>query len=84
MNIRGFLRWQFEGCFKSVGFYGMLLTFLGLAMVIGGCPMPWPAIVSMSGITLVMADMIYAWFRFSYSVYELERNNTINKLKTKE
>jgi hypothetical protein len=46
--------------------------------------MPWPAIVSMSGITLVMADMIYAWFRFSYSVYELERNNTINKLKTKE
>lgn len=84
MNIQGFLRWQFSGCFQSISFYGMLLTFLGLAMVLGGCPMPWPAIVSMLGIILVMADMIYAWFRFSYSVYELERNNTINKLKTKE
>ena len=84
MNIQGFLRWQFEGCFKSVSFYGMLLTFLGFAMVIGKCPMPWPAVVSIVGLILVMGDLFYSWFKFSYRIYEIERTSIMKNLNAKE
>lgn len=84
MNIKGFLRWQFSGSLKNPSFYGMLLGFLGLAMLIGGCPMPWPGVVSMLALVIIMIDVVSSWFRFSYRIYEMEQRQLVDKLKTKE
>ena len=83
MNIRGYLRWQFEGTLTSPGFYGFVLTVLGPVMLIGGCPAPWPMIVSIIGLIIVFADAARSWFRFSYSIYQLEQDKIERELKRK-
>ena len=83
MNIRGYLRWQFEGTLSSPCFYGFCLTILGVVALFGGCPAPWPMIMSLTGLAIVLIDSARAWFRFSYSIYQLEQQRIQNELSRK-
>jgi len=83
MNIRGYLRWQFEGTLTSPSFYGFSLTMLAVVALIAGCPSPWPQILTAVGLIVVLGDAARAWFRFSYSIYEMEKQNTERELKRK-
>ena len=83
MNIRGYLRWQFEGTLTSPSFYGFVLTLLGPVMLAVKCPAPWPMIVSIVGLIIVFGDAARSWFRFSYSIYQLEQDKIERELKRK-
>jgi hypothetical protein len=83
MNIRGYLRWQFEGTLTSPCFYGFILTLLGLVMLAVGCPAPWPMIISGIGFAIVMLDAARSWVRISYSIYDLEQKQIERELKRK-
>jgi hypothetical protein len=84
MNIRGFLRWQFEGTLTSPCFYGFALTLLACVAVIGGCPAPWPMTMAVTGLAVIVIDTARAWFRFSYSLYQLEQQNIQRELQRKQ
>lgn len=84
MNMRGFLRWQFEGTLSSPSFYGFSLTILGLAALFLGCPAPWPAVMSIGGFAVVMIDAARSWVRFSYSIYESEQRRILRELERKQ
>ena len=84
MNIRGYLRWQFEGTLTSPSFYGFSLCVLAVVALIAGCPLPWPQIMTAVGLITVFVDAARSWFRFSYSIYEMERQNTERELKRKD
>jgi len=83
MNIRGYLRWQFEGTLTSPSFYGFVLTLLGPVMLAGQCPAPWPMIVSIVGLIIVFVDAARSWLRFSYSIYDMEQKQIERELKRK-
>lgn len=84
MNIRGFLRWQFEGTLSNPSFYGFGLTVLGLIAMIGGCPAPWPTVMIVLGLAIVFVDAARSWFRFSYSIYEMEQKQIMRDLERKQ
>jgi hypothetical protein len=83
MNIRGYLRWQFEGTLSSPCFYGFCLTMLGAIALFFGCPAPWPMITSLTGLAIVVIDSARSWIRFSYSIYDLEQKQIERELKRK-
>jgi hypothetical protein len=84
MNIQGYLRWQFQGSLSSPSFYGFALTLLALVAMTTGCPMPWPAVMSITGLVLVLGDAVRSWFRFSYSIYEMEQKQILRELERKQ
>ena len=84
MNIRGYLRWQFEGSLSSPSFYGFVLNFVGLVALLTGCTMPWPAVICMTGLVLLLGDAVHSWFRFSYSIYEMQQKQLMRELERKE
>ena len=83
MNIRGYLRWQFEGMLSSMTFWAVVLIVLGGVAALMGCPSPWPAGMIVLGFALGLIDGLRTWFRFSYSIYEMERQNIERELKRK-
>jgi hypothetical protein len=83
MNLRGYLKWQFEGTLSSPCFYGFSLTVLGAMALFGGCPAPWPMILTAGGLTIVVVDAIRAWMRFSYAIYESEQRQIVKELERK-
>lgn len=84
MNIRGFLRWQFEGTLSNPSFYGFMLIVLGFIASVGGCPAPWPAVLFVSGGAVALIDFALSWFRFSYRIYELQQDQLMRELSRKE
>lgn len=84
MNMRGFLRWQFEGTLSSPSFYGFALTILALVALAAGCPKPWPMIMAILGGAIVVIDAARAWFRFSYTLYDLEQKQIERELKGRQ
>ena len=84
MNMRGYIRWQFEGTLTSPSFYGFSLTILALMALVAGCPAPWPQIMCITGFAVVMADVARCWFKFSYSIYENEQRQIMRELERKD
>ena len=82
-DVIGFLRWQFQGIFSSLTFWGAVIATVAVIAEASGCPMPWPARVGMIGIVMVIGDAIYSWFRFSYQLYQLEQNRIMRELERK-
>lgn len=83
MKIQGYLRWQFAGSLSSPSFWGFVMLCLATVAVLGGCPAPWPAIMAAIGFLIIMADAARSWFRFSYSIYEMEQKSIERELKRK-
>lgn len=82
MDIRGFLRWQFAGTLSTPSFYGFVLGILGLILSASGVPHAgWIFIL---GMVIVFVDAVRWYFRFSYSIYNMERRQIERELARKE
>lgn len=80
-KILAFLRWEFKGCTKSASFWGGLTSGLGVVMLFGGCPNPYPQVFIGLGLGLTFGDLIYTWFKFRIAMYKLDQEQIVSKLK---
>ncbi len=83
-NIKGFLSWQFQGTLKNPSFYGMVISISGFVAQLAGCPAPWPMILNVGGLIIVMADLIYSWIKWSHYLYRMEQDRIVRELARKE
>ena len=84
MNIRGFIRWQFRGCFASPTFWGFLALAVATVLMLFAAPTALVMTVAATGAGLVILDAGISWFRLSYSLYEEERDAVQRELERKE
>jgi hypothetical protein len=80
-KIVSFLRWEFQGCTRSVSLWGAVVVVIGLNMMAAGCPGPWPLTVIVVGFAMNIVDMLYAWIRFRVSMFKMEQESVARKLK---
>ena len=80
-NTVSFIRWQFQGCHKSLSFWGFVTVILAVVMLAGGCPAPWPFYTVAAGVFMTFADATWAWYRFSRAVYQMEQDRIVRELK---
>ena len=78
---KGFLRWIVKDAHKSASTYGMLITAVGFAATVGGCPQPIPFLLIAGGIVINMCDAIYAYIKYQKFVYDLEQERVVRGLK---
>lgn len=83
-KIKGFLTWQLQGTLKNPSFYGVVISVLGFVAGLAGCPAPWPMLMNISGLVVVMTDLLYSWIKWSYRLYQLEQERIIRELGRKE
>ena len=81
MNLAGFLRWQFRGCFTSPTFWGFLALAVATVLMLFAAPTALIMTVAATGAGLVILDAGISWFRFSYSLYEMERRDVQRELE---
>ena len=84
MNIRGFIRWQFRGCFASPTFWGFLALAVATVLMLFTAPAALIMTVAATGAGLVILDAGISWFRLSYSLYEEEQQRIQLELERKE
>ena len=73
MNITGFIKWQLEGWYRSITVWAVILAVMAFAAAIWGCPKPIPAVMLVVAALMALADLCMSWFRFSYSLFEIEQ-----------
>lgn len=83
MNLVGFLRWQFRGCFASPTFWGFLCLAVATVLMLFTAPPALIMTVAATGAGLVILDAGISWFRFSYSLYESEQTRVERELTRK-
>lgn len=83
-SIKGFLSWQLNGNLSNPSFYGVIISVLGLVAALVDCPAPWPMIMNIGGLLIVMVDLIYSWFKWSYHLYRMEQDRIMRELERKE
>lgn len=79
----GYVKWQVHGALRTPSFYGFVLILLSVTMMLGGCPEPWPAMMSILGLAVVMFDLARVWYRISLADYRYQRDRVVQQL-TKE
>jgi hypothetical protein len=84
MNIRGFIRWQFRGCFASPTFWGFVALAVATMLMLFTAPAALIMTVAATGAGLVILDAGISWFRLSYSLYEEEQQRIQLELERKE
>jgi cobalamin biosynthesis protein CobD/CbiB len=84
MNYVGFLRWQFRGCFTSPTFWGFLALAVATVLMLFAAPTALTMTVAATGAGLVILDAGISWFRFSYSIYEMEKRDVERQLQRKD
>ena len=80
-KIVSFLRWEFQGCTRSLSFWGAVVVLIGLIMMAAGCPNPWPFATMLVGFAMNFVDMVYSWIRFRVSVFKMEQESVARKLQ---
>jgi len=80
-KIVSFLRWEFQGCSRSLSFWGAIVVVIGLIMMAVGCPNPWPLVAMLAGFAMNFVDMMYAWIRFRVSMFKMEQESVARKLQ---
>jgi hypothetical protein len=84
MNIRGFIQWQFRGCFASPTFWGFVALAVATVLMLFAAPLALVMTVAATGAGIIILDAGISWFRMSYSLYEMERNAVQRELERKE
>ena len=84
MNIRGFIRWRFRGCFASPTAWGFLCLATATLLMLLTLPTALVMTVAATGTGLIILDAGISWFRFSYSLYEMESRDIQRELERKE
>jgi formate-dependent nitrite reductase membrane component NrfD len=80
-KIISFLRWEFQGCTRSVSFWGAAIVILGVIMLVADCPRPWPFYTILLGFAMNFADITYSFVKFRISMYKLEQESVARKLQ---
>jgi hypothetical protein len=83
MNLAGFLRWQFRGCFASPTFWGFLALTVATVLMLFAAPTALVMTAAATGAGLVILDAGISWFRMSYSLYEGEQQRIQRELERK-
>ena len=83
MNLVGFMRWQFRGCFASLTFWGFLCLAVATILMLWAAPTALVMTVAITGAGLVILDSGISWFRLSYSMYENEQTRIARELERK-
>lgn len=83
-KIKAFISWQLQGTFKNPSFYGVVISILGAVAAFAGCPAPWPMIMNVGGLIIVMIDLLYSWIKWSYRLYQLEQERIVRELERKQ
>jgi hypothetical protein len=83
MNLAGFVRWQFRGCFASPTFWGFLALAVATLLMLFAAPTALVMTVAATGAGLVILDAGISWFRMSYSLYEMECRDVQRELERK-
>ena len=74
MQILGFIKWQFRGCFASPSFWGFLALAVATVLMLFAAPSALVMTVAATGAGLVILDAGISWFRVSYGMYEDEQS----------
>jgi hypothetical protein len=82
-KIVSFLRWEFQGCTRSLSFWGAIVVVLGIIMFAAGCPSPWPFSVIVVGFAMNFVDMVYAWIRFRVAMFKIDQESVARELQNK-
>ena len=82
-KIVSFLRWEFQGCTRSLSFWGAIVVVLGIIMFAAGCPNPWPFSVIVVGFAMNFVDMVYAWIRFRVAMFKIDQESVARELQNK-
>lgn len=82
-KVLNFLQWQFQGTFKNPSFYGLVISLVGVVAGVAGCPAPWPMIMNVGGLCVIMVDLAYTWFSVSYRLYQMEQDRIVRELERK-
>jgi len=80
MNLVGFVRWQFRGCFASPTFWGFLALAVATVLMLFAAPTALVLTVAATGGGLIILDAGISWFRLSYSLYESEQQRIERRL----
>jgi hypothetical protein len=80
-KIVSFLRWEFQGCTRSLSFWGAIVVVLGIIMFAAGCPNPWPLYAIVAGFAMNFVDMVYAWIRFRVAMFKIDQESVARKLQ---
>jgi hypothetical protein len=83
MNIKGFIKWRFRGCFASPTFWGFLCLAVATVLMLFAAPAALVMTVAATGAGLVILDAGISWFRLSYSIYENEQTRVQQELMRK-
>ena len=83
MNLVGFVRWHFRGCFASPTFWGFLALAVATVLMLFAAPTALVMTVAITGAGLVILDVGISWFRLSYSIYENEQTRILRELERK-
>ena len=82
-KIISFLQWEFQGCTRSASFWGSLISMLGVVMMFGGCPQPYPIAIVGVGLLITVGDITYSWFKFRIAMYRLDQETVARRLGEK-
>lgn len=82
-DMRGFLRWQFAGTLRNLSFWGFFVIIVAVIAAFAGCPRPIPFYTAIVGLAIMFVDMARWYFRFTYRLYEMERNSIVRELERK-
>lgn len=80
-KIVAFLQWEFQGCTKSVSFWGAVISMLGFIMAVFNCPRPYPAVFVFAGLALTAGDLVVSWVKFRIAMFKLEQERIATTLK---
>ena len=80
-KIISFLRWEFQGCTRSLSFWDAIVVVVGGIMFAVGCPKPWPFYTILLGFVMNFVDITYSFLKFRISVYKLEQESVARKLQ---
>jgi len=82
-KIVSFVRWEFQGCTRSLSFWGAIVVVIGLIMLAAGCPSPWPLTVIVAGFAMNFVDLVYAWIRFRVAMFNIDQESIARELQNK-
>jgi hypothetical protein len=82
-KIISFLQWEFQGCTRSASFWGCLISMLGVVMMFGGCPQPYPIATVGAGLLITFGDIFYSLIRLRIKLYQLDQETVARRLGEK-
>ena len=83
MKMLGFLKWQFQDCYKSVQFWALMIVILAVVAKLASCPDPWPLGIMITGIVISFVDAVVWTVKFQYYLYRTEQDRIARELSRK-